>query len=145
MRDETEYIIWLDDVHLISGRAAIIHDDGRCCWLYLHEFPNGPVMKSVLVYSPILPISRAEFDSTMFRGQAPMLICDYASHEAVIAERFSSDFSFRWRPDGEAVAVIYRERILAVVSHEKRHGSSAAIAQSGPFGEPLVLDHYDWL
>jgi len=138
-------VIWIDEVHPLSGRAAIVVDDGRSCWLYLHERANGPVLKSVLCYSPIPPITKAEFDSVVCCGDTPILISDYASPDAVIVERFADDFSFRWRPDGEAVAVLFRDRVLAVATPEERHGSSAAIARSGPFGDPLVLKRYTWL
>jgi hypothetical protein len=144
MADE-HHVVWVDEVHPLSGRAAIVVDDGRSCWLYLHERANGPVVKAVLCYSPIPPVTRAEFDSCVGRGDTPMLISEYASPDAVIVERFPDDFSFRWRPDGEAVAVLFRDRVLAVATPEERHGSSAAIARSGPFGDPLVIERYAWL
>ena len=86
-------MIWIDEVHPLSGRAAIVVDDGRSCWLYLHERANGPVLKSVLCYSPIPPITKAEFDSVVCCGDTPILISDYASPDAVIVERFADDFS----------------------------------------------------
>jgi len=138
-------VIWVDEVHPISGRVAIIVDDGRSCWLYLHECANGPVLRTVLCYSPIPPVTRAEFNSRVGRGDTPILTSEYASPDAVIVERFPDDFAFRWRQDGEAVAVRFRDRVLAVATPEERHGSSAAIARSGPFGDPLVLERYAWL
>jgi hypothetical protein len=138
-------VIWVDEVHPLSGRAAVIVDDAQSCWLYLHERANGQVLRSVLCYSPIPPVTRAEFDSCVGRGDTPILISDYASADAVIVERYPDDFAFRWRPDGEAVAVLFRDRVLAVATPEERHGSSAAIARSGPFGSPLVIERYAWL
>ena len=138
-------VIWINEVHPLSGRAAVVVDDGRSCWLYLHERANGPVLKTVLCYSPIPPVTKAEFDSCVERGDTPILISDYASRDAVIVERFPDDFSFRWRPDGEAVAVLFRDSVLAVATPEERHGSSAAVARSGPFGDPLVIERYAWL
>ncbi len=70
---------------------------------------------------------------------------EYASNKAVIAERYPDDFSFRWREDGKALAVYFRDEVLAVTSIEEKHGSSQAIGRSGPFGEPLMLVNYDWL
>ena len=138
-------VIWVDEVHRLSGRAAIVVDDGRSCWLYLHERANGPVLRTVLCYSPIPPVTRAEFDSCVGRGDTPILMSEYASPDAVIVERSPDDFSFRWRPDGQAVAVLFRDRVLTVATPEEQHGSSAAIARSGPFGDPLVIEPYDWL
>jgi hypothetical protein len=120
-------------------------DDGRSCWLYLHERTQGPVLKSVLAYSPIPPVTRSKFASCTGRGDTPILIADYASADAVILERSPGDFSFRWRPDGQAVALLYRGRVLAVATPDERYGSSTAIARSGPFGDPLAVERYAWL
>lgn len=144
MADEHN-VIWVEEVHPLSGRAAIVADNGRSCWLYLHERANGPVLRAVLCYSPIPPVTKAEFDSCVGRGGTPILISEYASPDAVIVERFPDDFAFRWRPDGEAVAVLVRDRVLAVATPEERHGSSVAVARSGPFGDPLVRERYAWL
>lgn len=144
MPDERN-VIWVDEVHPLSGRAALVVDDGRSCWLYLHACTNGPVLKTVLCYSPIPPVTKAEFDFCIGRGDTPILISDYASPDAIIVERFPDDFSFHWRPDGEAVAVLFRNRVLAVATPDEEHGSSAAIARSGPFGDPLLIERYTWL
>jgi len=145
MTDENDTVIWVDEVHPVSGRAAILEDNGTSCWLYLHESANGPVLKTVLAYSPIAPISSAEFKERLSHGDTPILVSFYASPHAVIAERFPDDFSFRWRGDGEAVAVLYRNEVLAVATPEEAFGSSRAISQSGPFGDPLQIERYEWL
>lgn len=140
-----EQVIWVDDVHPVSGRAAVLEDDGKSCWLYLHETAQGEVLKTVLVYSPIPPITSAEFKARLAAGDTPILVTDYASPQAVITERFPDDFSFRWREDGQAVAVVFRDEILAVATPEEVHGSSRSISRPGPFGDPLEIENYEWL
>ncbi len=143
--ENTNAVIWLVDTHPTSRRKVVLEDDGRSCWLYLRDVPDGPVKKSVLVYSPIQPVSRAEFEKEIGRGDTPMLMSDYASKDAVITERYPDDFSFDWREDGGAVAVRYRDEVIGVVSIEEKYGSSRAIARSGPFGDPLILTRYSWI
>jgi hypothetical protein len=99
----------------------------------------------VLVYSPISPISYAEFKKRITKGDAPILIDSYASANAVITDRVSDDFHLRWREDGLAVAVIYRDEVIAVSEPEDKYGCSKAIAHSGSFGDPLLIEKYTWL
>ncbi len=144
MADE-DAVIWLNDVHSGSGRAAVVEDDGVSCWLYLLDKPDGAIVRSVLVYSAVPPITAAEFRARGQSSGAPPLVVDYASASAVVSERVADDFSFRWRADGSAVAVLHRGKILAVAAKDERYESSRALSQSGPFGDPLDLDRYPWL
>jgi hypothetical protein len=141
----TNAVIWMDDTHAVSGYNVVLEDDGKSCWLYLREHPRGKVLKSVIVYSPIPPVSRADFEKTVGCGDIPILMADYASVQATITERYPDDFSFVWRDDGVAAAVRYRDEVLAVISREERFGSSRAVSRSGPFGDPLELSRYPWL
>lgn len=146
MREEnSNAVIWLSDTHTVSGHSVVLEDDGRSCWLYLRDYPGGKVAKSVIAYSPIAPVSRSEFERKVGRGDTPILMADYASREAVITERYPDDFSFIWREDGRAVALRYRNEVLAVVSADEQYGSSRAVSRSGPFGDPLKLGRYAWL
>lgn len=138
-------VIWMDDTHVVSGFNVVLEDDGQSCWLYLREHPRGKVLKSVIAYSPISPVSRAEFEKKVGHGDIPILMADYASKEAIIAERYPDDFSFAWRDDGGAAAVRYRDEVLAVISRDERYGSSRAVSCAGPFGDPLELSRYPWL
>jgi len=118
---------------------------GKSCWLYLCESREGPIVKSVLVYSPIQPVSWDALQSDASEGRAPVLTSKYASDRAVITKRKTDDFSFKWREDGKAVAIYFCDEIRAVVSIEEKYGSSTAIGKSGPFGDPLNLANYNWL
>ena len=138
-------IIWLADTHRLSGRTAVLDDDGESCWLYLCADGGRSILKSVFVYSPVEPVDRATWKKKISAGEAPVLIADYASGAAVVAERYPDDFAFRWREDGDAVAVLFRDVAIAVVSVDEKHGSSKAIGRSGPFGDPLQIESYEWL
>lgn len=144
-QDDSRTVIWLTETNAVSGLAAVVEDDGRSCWLYLLAGCRGAILKRVLVYSVIPPISGAGFSGSAQNGDAPVLIAYYASARAVITERYPDDFSFRWRPDGKAVAVMFREEVFAIVAREEEQGHSLAIASSGPFGSPLMPEHFKWL
>ncbi len=144
-QDDSRTVIWLTETNAISGRAVVVEDDGRSCWLYLLEDRRGGILKSVLVYSVGPAIGGSEVADSARSGDAPMLSARYASNRAVVPERYPDDFSFRWRPDGEAVAILFREEVYAIVAPEEEHGYSLAISTSGPFGSPLVLDRHRWL
>lgn len=141
MENDTSFI-WLSDVHPLSGLAAVLEDNGTSCWLYLHKKVNGPILKSLFVYSPI---SLTEYKANTERESAPILTTSYASAHAVITDRIANDFHFKWRNDGLALAIVFRGDVIAATSLDEKYGSSRAISKAGPFGDPLITENYTWL
>src|SRR5690242_6095187 len=108
--------IWLTERHSLSGRSVVLEDDGESCWLYLCEHDSNQILRSAFAYSPMPPANvQRDVDS----GETPVLMMEFASADAVIVERYPDDFSFRWRPDGDAVAVCYRDQVIAIASMDE--------------------------
>lgn len=72
----------------------------------------------------------------MKAGFPPPLASEYASIDAVVMDAQPEDFSLRWSPDGESIALLRKEKPLAMIVSRWKRGHSTALSKSGPYGEP---------
>jgi hypothetical protein len=126
--------IFITDVHPVSGRWAILDDNGNSAWLYLSAPGTQQPEKDAFAYSPVAPVAALDIDAIQ-RGIAPILTTGLASSDAVISGLDSAQISFLWAADGESVAVAYQDRLLAMIVSSSDRGYSAALAQDGEFGQ----------
>ena len=124
-----------DECHPVSARSVILEDNGNSAWLYLTLKSGEGIEKDAFAYSPIEPIEELNKEE-LAKGNPPTLYRKIASEYAVINSAKETDFYFKWSTDGESIAVLYKNKPIAMIHKEHKRGFSNALTQASSFGEP---------
>ncbi len=127
--------LFKDECHPVSGRCAILEDNGSSAWLYLTPKSGEGIEKNAFVYSPIEPADELNKEE-LAKGNPPILYKKIASEDAIINSAIESDFYFKWSSNGESIAVLYKDKPIAMIHEEHLRGFSNALIQKSGFGVP---------
>lgn len=133
--------LFLQSQHHQSRRYAILEDDGRMAYLYLTERGQRVPVRDAVVYTRA-PLARAQDWASVRRGAPPELSLDIASPSAVVPFPKASEFSFRWAPDGESVALLRKGAPVAMASMRHKLGHSRAVYVPSPLAKPWDADAF---
>lgn len=125
--------IFLDSKNAVSGRTAILEDDGQVAYLYLTAPASTKIERDVIVYMRVQPITEGEWKKIMAAKSTPRLTINIASTTAVIKDPAEREFEFCWAHDGNSVAALRHGVPLAFTSTTERLGYSKAVAVTSPF------------
>lgn len=135
--------IFLNSKNALSGRTAILEDDGQVAYLYLTAPSSTKIERDVILYMRIQPITEGEWKKIMATKSTPRLPINMASTTAVIEDPAEREFEFRWSQDGSAVAALRHGVPLAFTSVNERLGYSKAVAVTSPFASLWEQAKYD--
>jgi hypothetical protein len=131
---------FLNEKHPVSGRHAILEDDGKTGWLYLTEAKSLKPVGDVWVYNRV-PAPAPE-QIKQFRGGPPPAPIGHALPSGQCMNPNDLKWSFLWSPDGESVAVIQNSTPTAFVIGGKKRGHSLHLQKTGPWGEKWSEELY---
>ena len=124
--------LFLEDQHPVSGRLAVLEDDGTSAWLYLTETGTRKPVGDAWVYNrtAVPPVDAIK----AYRGGPPPAAQGYVSEFALCHKPATHQWSFLWSSDGHAVAVVKDGRAVAFVAVGQRGGYSRELVKDGPWG-----------
>jgi hypothetical protein len=126
----------------VSGRSAVVEDNGRSCWLYLTETSGEGIAKDAFVYSPIEPVEKLNIEEIK-NGEAPVITNSFASDTAVLTNPDESLLAIVWSSDGHSVSVNYANKPLAFIQGIKLGSYSKSLSKDGAFGQQWNQKEYD--
>jgi hypothetical protein len=135
--------LYLHDTHDVSGRSAVLEDDGHVAYLYLTAPGSFTPQRHVVVYSRRKPVDRVDWWELRMTGETAPLWREIASRNAILAQPREADFRFRWSADGQAVAIVHRDQPLAFLTTEPPHGHSKAVQKASALGLPWNQRRFD--
>jgi hypothetical protein len=135
--------IFLSSKNAVSGRTAILEDDGQAAYLYLTAPSSARIERDVILYMRIQPITEGEWRKIMMSKSTPRLTIHIASTTAVIKDPVEREFELRWSQDGNSVAALRHGVPLAFTSATERLGYSKAVAVTSPFASIWEQAKYD--
>lgn len=133
--------IFLEQKNEVSGRFAVVEENGTSAWLYLTPTNGEGIERDAFVFSPIEPAEKLNIDEIK-NGDTPILTKSVASEEAVIPNVGESDLSFKWSKDGHSVAILYKNRPLAFIKSKEKSSYSKALSKESFFGKPWDQNVY---
>ncbi|MFO1396527.1 MAG: hypothetical protein U1F48_05635 [Burkholderiales bacterium] len=136
--------LFLESHNVISKRHAILEDDERVAYLYLTRAGTQQPERDVLAYSRINPVDRVEWEASKQTGGAPLLLEELASESAVVEKPAEREFSFKWSPDGTAVALLRDDVPIAFASAAERFGYSKAVVKASPLANNWDQAKYEF-
>ena len=134
--------IFFEERNPVSGRYAILEDNGTSAWLYLTPQSGKGIEKDAFVYSPIEPrevLNKSEIEN----GKSPILTKNMSSASAVIENATRDQLSLVWSENGESVAVLYEGSPVAMIVEGERTGFSKSLSKDSFFGKPWEQGIYD--
>jgi hypothetical protein len=137
MADEN---LFRDDEHPVSGRFAVLEDDGTSIWLYLTESGTRKPVSDAWVYNRVAPPPMEAIKS--YRGGPPPAAQGYASESALCEDPLACEWSFVWSSDGDAVAAVKDGQPVALIVVGQPGGYSRELVQDGPWGHPWSDELY---
>jgi hypothetical protein len=137
--------IFLQSQNSISGRYAVLEDNGKVAFLYLTEPQIAKPARDAIVYSRIPPASSVDWEQIKRTREMPPLYKDIASADAVISSPEESEFAFKWSGDGHAVAILRNGIPLAFITMKERLGFSRAVIKPTPLANPWDQNLYSSL
>ncbi|HZX26516.1 MAG TPA: hypothetical protein VFF16_05580 [Telluria sp.] len=135
--------IHLQSTNPVSGRLAVLEDDGIMGYLYLSAAGSAVPIRAVVVYSRQPPVAKIDWSRISKTGDAPPISRDIASATAVIAKPNASELSFRWSRKGDAVALLRRGEPLAFAAASRIDGQSKAVVRASPLAIPWNQRSYE--
>jgi hypothetical protein len=134
--------IFIEEKNTVSGRFAILEENGSSAWLYLTPSSGKGIEKDAFVYSPIEP--HKELDKKSIEdGNPPVLIEGVASDTAVIKNVKKENISFSWSKNGESVVVLFNGNPIAMILESTKQSYSKALKKASFFGSPWDQELYN--
>ncbi len=118
-----------------SRRSVMVINEGDSVWAYLSA-PGSmtPVSDSWMLNLIDAPDSLAAYRDN---AQVPPATVRFTTQPNAMTAPETEMLSSIWSEDGEAVAVLVRDRVLAFMQANRKTGFSRFLSTSGPFGEPF--------
>ncbi|RTL32718.1 MAG: hypothetical protein EKK49_10580 [Rhodocyclaceae bacterium] len=137
--------IFLQSHCTASDRLAILEDDQQVAYLYLTKPGSQKIERDAIAYSRVPPIGPMDWDAIKKSKSTPQLLQSIASSSAVVPNPIDREFSFKWAPDGNAVALLRNGSPMAFISVEEPFGYSKAVAKSSPLANAWDQEKYESL
>lgn len=118
----------------VSGRHAILEDDGFAVLLYLTAPTDTKPAADCFVYSVVPPTE--ELVTPHGKSGPPILLRRFASEVALQPDVPANAHRFEFSPDGHSVAVLVRGEPWAFIARDEPRGYSKSISAVGAFGQP---------
>ncbi|WP_156029285.1 hypothetical protein [Shewanella sp. 38A_GOM-205m] len=134
--------IFIEQKNEVSGRFAIIEENGTSAWLYLMPASGKGIDRDAFVFSPIEPAEKLNIDEIK-NGDTPILTKSVASESAVITNVTESELSLEWSKDGHSVAVLYKNKPIAFIDSVQKASYSKALKIESFFGKPWDQNTYN--
>src|SRR3989338_625433 len=134
--------IFIEQKNNISGRFAIIEENGTGAWLYLTPMSGEGIDRDAFIYSLIEPAEKLNIDEIK-NGDTPILTKAVASELAVITNANESELAFKWSADGNSVAVLYRDDPIAFINSGEKSSCSKSLSKESFFGRPWDQSLYN--
>ncbi len=131
MSDEN---LFLENAHPVSGRLAVLEDDGTSAWLYISEPDSRKPIGDAWVFNRVAAPPFEAIKS--YRGGPPPAAAGYASEHALCEDPSSHEWSFVWSFDGESVAVAKDGEAVAFIVGGQKGGYSRELIKEGGWGHP---------
>ena len=125
----------------VTGRHAILEDDGFAVLLYLTAPTDTKPTADCFVYSVVPPSE--ELVTPHGTDGPPILLRRFASEVALQSDVPANAHRFEFSPDGHSVAVYVRGEAWAFIAHAEPRGYSKSISVAGPFGQPWSQQLFD--
>ena len=122
--------IFISSHNAISNRYSVFEDNEKVAFLYLTDIGIQKPIKDAIAYSRVPPVEKVDWEKIKETGDVPPLEQAIASNVAVIPNPSEKEFSFKWSPDGNAVALIRNGKPIAFISVKEKYGYSKAVAKS---------------
>ena len=122
----------LSERHPLSGRSAVVEDDGRSAWLYLTRAGTQDLAADCWIYNR-LPAAE-EVERAAGRGGPPPAVRSVAGERARIEDPRWSAMRLVWSADGESVAFVYQDDPLAFIARGEKAGYSRNVVRTSPWG-----------
>ena len=116
----------------VSGRHAILEDDGLSVLLYLTVPTDTKLAADCFVYSVVPPTE--ELVAPHGKSGPPILLRRFATDAALQQGVPANAHRFEFSPDGHSVAVFIRGEPWAFIARDDHRGYSRSISADGPFG-----------
>jgi len=133
--------IFLSVRSTVSGRHAILEDDGFGVLLYLTTPTDTKPAADCFVYSVVPPTD--ELVMPQGTGGPPILLRRFASELALQPDVPANSHRFEFSLDGHSVAVFVRGEPWAFIARDEPRGYSKSISAVGPFGQPWSQQLFD--
>lgn len=127
----------------VSGRHAVLEDDGFAVLLYLTESTDTKPVADCFVYSVVPPTEKLV--SPHGKSGPPILLRSYASDVALQTEVPADAHRFEFSSDGHSVAMFVRGEPWAFIARDESRGYSKSLSATGPFGQPWSQQLFDAL
>jgi hypothetical protein len=125
----------------VSGRHAILENDGFAVLLYLTAPNDTKPAADCFVYSVVPPTE--ELVAPHGTSGPPILLRRFASEVALQPDVPANSHRFEFSADGHSVAVFIRGEPWAFIARDERRGYSKSISVAGPFGQPWGQQLFD--
>ena len=137
---------WISSQHELSGRAAVVAEEGESVWLYLTEPGGEPIAADCWLANRVPAPDAADIerrtDEYRERGAPPPAPRDVVTDDALLEGALDARrVRFAWSADGEAVAVWVDEALAGFIAAGEE-GYSARLRTEGPWGRPLARELY---
>lgn len=128
--------LFVSDVHSLSLRRAIISAERDSIWLYLTP-PNepSPELDCWLFNLPDAP-AEPEFSSYRAHASPPPVPHSLTLTGSNIPLPQPSQLSFRWSPEGHAVAALLDQVPVGLIIAGTPRGFARYLTGAGPWGAP---------
>lgn len=121
--------------HPVSGRCAVVEDDGDSGWLLLTN-PDG-----LTIAADCWLYNRRHMTQAQLSGwphdRPPPALDDLVAAGALRAAPLPRQVTFLWDPPGESVAARIDDEVLGFIAAGERRGHSKYLRQAGDWGAPF--------
>jgi len=134
--------LFLSERNPVSGRAAVLADEGASVWLYLTDSGSDcPVADCWLLNTVPSPENLNDYRNVC----APPAIHRFVAPGSEGDAPLESDVGLLWAPDGNSVAVLVKGVPLGFIARGNKHGYSKNLVIASPFGMPFDQELYKQL
>jgi len=128
--------VYVDSVNPTGLHQCIVEGDGRTVWMYLHDLQTRQVIADSPLCSLVQPMTLAQFKKTHKRGDAPPLVEEYSTGQALVPDLTSASIILRWGKDGISVVAFLEGEPFSMIVAGEKNGYSRALSKEGPWGHP---------
>ncbi|HBE70915.1 MAG TPA: hypothetical protein DDW52_22445 [Planctomycetaceae bacterium] len=129
MSDEHTYSV---ESRHASGNVVVFEDDGTSAWLYLLGRSDGKPISDVWVHNRVKAPNASEIKN--YRDGPPPAASGFSDDSNICEAPELHDWTFVWRPDGEAVTLHRDGHPVALLLASQRRGWSRNLTRNGPWG-----------
>jgi len=121
--------------HPLTGRTAVVEDDGDSAWLLLTHIDGFKIAADCWLYNR-RRFAQSEL-ATWPRDRPPPAPDDFIDPRALRNKPLSGPLTFVWDRQGESVAVRAEGTIFGFIAAGEQRGYSQYLRKVGPWGAPF--------